>query len=217
LDLERSLWARGFARVVGVDEAGVGPLSGPVVAAAVRLPISDQILDRVRDSKLIAEAEREDLFERVCETALAVGVGAASVAEVDALNVLRASHLAMARALRRVGGFDLAIVDGRSIKDVELGPHLTLVDADASCYSVACASIVAKVTRDRMMARLARRYPAYGWERNAGYGTPEHRRALLRHGPTPYHRTTFGPVREALARQLGQSNVATPGVVGVGL
>jgi ribonuclease HII len=105
----------------------------------------------------------------------------------------------MLRALRRVAPYDLAIVDGRPVRDVELGPHVALIDADVSSYSVACASIVAKVTRDSLMKRLATRFPAYGWEHNAGYGTPEHLRALAEHGPTPYHRTTFAPVRAIIS------------------
>lgn len=196
LDVERSLWERGRLRVAGVDEAGVGPLAGPVVAAAVLLPPRCEAVEGVRDSKLLSREARERLFEAVVGQAIAVGVGAASVREIERLNVLRAAHLAMARALARVGERDYALVDGKPVKDVDLGPHTTIVDGDALCYSIACASIVAKVFRDRLMWRLAARYPAYGWERNVGYGTAEHLRALRAFGPTPHHRRTYAPVRE---------------------
>jgi ribonuclease HII len=195
LDLERSFWSRAMTRVVGVDEVGVGPLSGPVVAAAVILPVDCEPIAGIRDSKTLTPARRVELLWQIRRQATAIGVGAASVGEIDRLNVLRASHLAMGRALRQVAPYDLAIVDGRPIRDVALGPHLTVIDADASSYSVACASIVAKVTRDRLMAKLAVRYPSYGWERNAGYGTAEHLRALNEVGPSPYHRVSFAPVR----------------------
>jgi ribonuclease HII len=181
--------------VAGVDEAGVGPLSGPVVAAAVVLPVGCAPVAGVRDSKTLSPEQRASLFGLIRQQAEGIGLGAASVDEIDRLNVLRASHLAMSRALRQLGPYDLAIVDGRPIRDIALGLHLALVDADASCYSVACASIVAKVTRDRLMEKLARRHPSYGWERNAGYGTAEHLRALAEVGPSPYHRLTFGPVK----------------------
>jgi ribonuclease HII len=204
LDLERSFWERGLSRVVGVDEAGVGPLSGPVVAAAVLLLPGFIPIDRVRDSKTLSETQRNDLVGPIRLQACAVGVGAASVAEVERLNVLRASHLAMSRALRQIGGYDVAIIDGRPIRDIDLGSHITVVDADDQCYSVACASIVAKVTRDRLMAKLSLRYPAYGWDRNAGYGTAEHLRALLEEGPTPYHRKTFAPVQAAIESRSGR-------------
>jgi ribonuclease HII len=193
-----------MARVVGVDEAGVGPLSGPVVAAAVVLPVDCVPISGVRDSKTLPESQRVELRREITKQAVAIGLGAASVAEVERLNVLRASHLAMQRALRRVAPYDLAIVDGRPVRDVDLGPHVALVDADATSYSVACASIVAKVSRDYLMKRLACRFPVYGWERNAGYGTPEHLRALAKFGPTPYHRTTFSPVRAIISPEREQ-------------
>jgi ribonuclease HII len=198
--LEEALWSQGLEVVAGVDEAGVGPICGPVVAAAVAMPAGAPPIEGVRDSKMLTAAQREELLPRICAQALAVGIGAASPGEVDRLNVLRATHLAMWRALRRLGRYDHAIVDGRPIRDVALGPHTAVVDADATTYSVACASIVAKVTRDRLMHKLARRYPGYGWEHNAGYGTEEHLAALRRLGPTPYHRFSYAPVRAVLDR-----------------
>lgn len=207
MDLERDLWSRGLNVVVGVDEAGVGPLSGPVIVAAVSFLPGCPAIEGVRDSKTLSHDQRQDLFVKIRADAAAIGIGGASVAEVDRLNVMRASHLAMRRALRRLGHYDLAIVDGRPIRDVNLGPHVALVDADATSYVVACASIVAKVTRDQLMVRLGRRYPAYGWDRNAGYGTAKHLQALLELGPTPYHRSTFAPVR--LAAALSEARLAS--------
>ena len=125
------------------------------------------------------------------------GVGAASVEEIDRLNILRASHVAMRRALHRVAPYDHVLVDGRDFRDFvqDFGPHTAIVDGDALCYSIACASVVAKVTRDRLMARLALRRPGYGWEQNVGYPTREHRQAIHAQGITPHHRRNFGTVR----------------------
>jgi len=195
LAVERDFWARGLTRIAGVDEVGVGSLSGPVVAAAVVLPPDCAALPGVRDSKTLSASQRETLYTSVCEFALAVGVGAASVDEIERLNVRVASHLAMRRALARVGPYDIALVDGLPIADPEFGPLRTIVDGDATSYAIACASIVAKVVRDRLMRKLATRHPDYGWDHNAGYGTSEHRAALLARGVTPYHRRTFAPVR----------------------
>jgi ribonuclease HII len=198
LERERALWDAGLLSVVGVDEVGVGPVCGPLVAAAVLLPPYAEPVPEVRDSKLLTPAQRRALYERVRASALAIGVGAASVAEIERLNVLNAAHLAMRRALSRIGQYDHALIDGRPIKGADLGPHSTVVDGDARCYSIACASIVAKVVRDRLMEKLARRYPGYGWEHNAGYGSAEHLAALRELGATPYHRRTYEPVRVAL-------------------
>ncbi len=195
LDFERELWATGLRRVVGIDEAGVGSLCGPVVAAAVCVEPLDRIVDGVRDSKLLSGAKRDALVLEIVAGAAGFGIGAASVDEIERLNVRTASHLAMKRALARVGRFDHALIDGRPITRIELGPHTTIVDGDALSYSIACASIIAKVTRDRLMKKLAVRFPAYGWDHNAGYGTREHLVALERCGPTPYHRRGFAPVR----------------------
>jgi ribonuclease HII len=155
----------------------------------------------VRDSKTLSASRREALAPEIRRRAVAVGVGAASVAEVDRLNVYHATHLAMRRAIDRLGGHDHVLVDGLRIAGFEahVGPYDAIVDGDASVYSIACASIVAKVVRDRLMALLAVRYPGYGWEHNAGYATAEHRAALRALGVTPYHRRSFAPIREALA------------------
>ena len=188
-------------RVAGVDEVGVAPTCGPVVAAAVIFRPNCRQIAGARDSKTLSAAQREALAPEIRRRALAVGVGAASVAEIDRLNIYHATHLAMRRAIARLGGHDYVMVDGLPIAGFEaaVGPYDAIVDGDASVYSIACASVVAKVVRDRLMARLAARYPGYGWDHNAGYATAEHRAALRTLGVTPYHRRSFAPVREALA------------------
>jgi ribonuclease HII len=197
LTLERELWARGLRLVAGVDEAGRGPLAGPVVAAAVIFR-PEQRVAGVTDSKQLTARQRDELVVAVRRRALCVGVGAASCAEVDRLNILRATHLAMRRAVSRLTVVpEHILVDGLPVPD--LGPdHTAVVGGDAKSYTIACASIVAKTVRDRLMRKLAGRYPGYGWETNVGYGTPEHVTALATHGPTPHHRRTFVPVQLSL-------------------
>ncbi len=192
---ERDLWRQGRPRVVGVDEAGLGPLAGPVVAAACLVPTGCDAIEGVRDSKTLSPSQRERLYGEILRQAAAVGVGAASVHEIEILNVLAASRLAMRRALARVSPYDHVLVDGREFRDPTLGPHTAIIDGDALCYSIACASIIAKVTRDRLMKKLAALYPVYGWDHNAGYGSPGHLEALRAAGPTPFHRRTFAPIR----------------------
>jgi ribonuclease HII len=204
--VELLLWDAGVSGVVGVDEAGIGPIAGPVVAAAVRLVPRALIIPGIRDSKILSASRRETLLVEILQSAAGVGVGAASVEEIERLNVRRASHLAMARALRRIGDYEHVLVDGNPIRDIDLGPHTTIVDGDATSYAIACASIVAKVARDRLMLRLARRYPAYGWDHNAGYPTAEHLLALRSHGVTPYHRTGFAPIRALLQPRPGEES-----------
>lgn len=197
LSTEQELWARGYRYVAGVDEAGRGPLAGPVLAAAVIMPEGVAIAG-VDDSKKLSPAVRESLAEEIRARALAVGVGAASAREIDRINILRATHLAMRRAVSRLTlPPDHILVDGLPVMGLD-ADHTAIVDGDRLVHAIACASIVAKVTRDRLMARLAVRYPDFGWERNAGYGTPQHREALARLGPTPHHRRSFGPVQLSL-------------------
>jgi ribonuclease HII len=195
------LWKAGAIRVAGVDEVGVAPTCGPVVAAAVILRPNCRQIRGVRDSKTLSPSQREALAPEVIRRAMAIGVGAASVAEIDRLNIYHATHLAMRRAIARLGGHDHVLVDGLPIAgfEADVGPYDAIVDGDASVYSIACASVVAKVARDRLMARLAARYPGYGWEHNAGYATAEHRAAIRALGVTPHHRRSFAPIREALA------------------
>ena len=198
---ERALWRAGASRVAGVDEVGVAPTCGPVVAAAVIIRPGSRRIAGVRDSKTLSAAQRERLAVLIRRRAVVVGVGAASVGEIDRLNIYHATHLAMRRAIARLGGHDHILVDGLRIAgfEGEVGPYTALVDGDARCYSIACASVVAKVVRDRLMRRLAARHPGYGWERNAGYATREHREAIRVLGVTALHRRTFAGVREALA------------------
>ena len=197
---ERTLIAEGRRRVAGVDEVGRGPLAGPVTAAAVRLD-PGRIPARLDDSKRLDRAAREALCTEILAVA-EVSVAHASVAEIDALNILRASHLAMCRALAGLQGADFALIDGNLLpRDLTL-PGRAVVGGDALCLSIAAASIVAKVTRDRIMADLARAHPGYGWERNAGYPTPAHRHALKQLGVTPHHRRSFAPVHQMLCPDL---------------
>jgi ribonuclease HII len=189
LEYERGFWGRGRS-VAGVDEAGRGPLAGPVVAAAVILP-EGVCVEGADDSKALTAQVREELYVRIRASARCIGVGAASVREIDRRNILRATTVAMQRALDRLVVVpDHVVVDGLPVK--HLGrEHEAVVDGDALIHSIACASIVAKVVRDRLMHRLALRYPGYAWERNAGYGTAQHRAAIDELGVTPHHRLTF--------------------------
>jgi ribonuclease HII len=192
---EWALWRSGARRVAGVDEVGMACLAGPVVAAALVVKPYCRKIRGVRDSKTLSLQQRERLYTQILRCAAAVGVGAASVAEINEMNILRASHLAMWRALKRVRPYDHALIDGREIREIDLGPHTAIVDGDALSYAIASASIVAKVTRDRLMHRLAQRHQGYGWEQNVGYPTRDHRDAIHRLGITPHHRRSFGTVR----------------------
>ncbi len=191
--------------VAGVDEAGRGPLAGPVVAAAVCFPglaLPPAVRGLIDDSKKLSPARREAAFAAILQAG-AVGTGAASVAEIDRLNILQATLLAMQRAVAALAAPPAAaLIDGNRAPALPCPAH-PLVGGDRRSLSIAAASIVAKVTRDRIMARLAADYPGYGWERNAGYGVAAHRAALAALGPTPHHRRTFAPVRDLLARQYG--------------
>jgi len=193
---EEAAFAAGMARVAGVDEVGRGPLAGPVTAAAVRLDPA-RIPAGLADSKQLGAVRREALYAAIMDCA-EVAVAHASVAEIEELNILRASHLAMTRALARIGPLDLALIDGVHLpRDLPCRGR-TIVRGDACCLSIAAASIVAKVIRDRIMVDLAQQHPGYGWERNAGYPTKEHLAALLNLGVTPAHRRSFKPVHNIL-------------------
>ena len=193
LERERALWAQG-GFVAGVDEAGRGPLAGPVVAAAVILPADCKPIRGLRDSKMLPPQARTRLAALVRARALAVGVGAASVREIDRLNIRRAAILAMARALARLPVRPAhVLVDG--LPCPELGwVHEAVIDGDAHCLSIAAASVIAKTVRDRLMERLAPRYPGYAWDANKGYGTPQHLDALTAFGRSVHHRMSFAPV-----------------------
>ncbi|MEX0843571.1 MAG: ribonuclease HII [Gemmatimonadota bacterium] len=202
LAYERGFWSRGRLRVAGVDEVGRGPLAGPVVAAAVILP-EGCVVEGAADSKRLSAGVREEVASRIRESAFAIGIGAASVREVETLNILVATALAMRRALAGLPSApEHVVIDGRPVRDLEL-PHEAVVGGDGVIHSISCASIVAKVCRDRLMHRLALRYPRYGWETNVGYGTPAHLEALRRQGPTPHHRRTFAGVQLELGLEGG--------------
>ncbi|MGI8877319.1 MAG: ribonuclease HII, partial [Candidatus Limnocylindria bacterium] len=190
LNHEKALWNRGLLRVAGVDEVGMAALAGPVVAAACLVTPEVKLIRRVRDSKILTRVQREELVPEIRARVAAVGIGAASVAEIDRLNIYHASHVAMQRALRQIGEYDWVLVDGKRILDPMFAPgrHTEIVKGDMKSFAIAAASIVAKVTRDRLMARLASKYPGYGWEHNCGYPTIDHRRALRALGVTPVHR-----------------------------
>ncbi|TAK20262.1 MAG: ribonuclease HII [Chloroflexota bacterium] len=177
----------------------MGPISGPIVSAAVILAAHGDPIEGLRDSKALSRPQRQRLESEIRRLAIAIGVGAASVAEIESLNVLCAARLAMRRAIARVGAYDIAIVDGRPSRYDHFGPCRFFVGGDALSASIACASIVAKETRDRLMRRLAIRHPEYGWERNAGYASRQHLDALREYGPTPYHRRGYRPVQARLA------------------
>ena len=188
--------------VAGIDEAGRGPWAGPVVAAAVVLDcaaLPDRLAREIDDSKTLSPARRAVLFEGLGACAR-IGIGAASVAEIDSINILEATMRAMGRAVRGLGATpDYALVDGNRLPALPC-PARAVVGGDGRSLSIAAASIVAKVTRDRIMAALATRYPGFGWERNAGYGTAQHSQALERYGVTPHHRRSYAPVMRILNR-----------------
>lgn len=189
--IERSLWQKGYRCVVGVDEVGRGPLAGPVVAAAVYIPPEVELIG-VDDSKSLTPKRRAAAFAQIireCNTA----VGVATAAEIDRMNILNATLLAMQRAVRGLGFTpDFCLVDGRQVIPGLTIPQQAVVKGDAQCLSIAAASIVAKVVRDRFMIDCHQAFPQYGFDKHKGYPTAEHRRALEEHGPCPIHRQTFG-------------------------
>ena len=200
LERERALWREGRMVVAGIDEVGRGPLAGPVVAAAVVFYPGQRPIRGLNDSKVLTAKARDRLALEIRSRARAIGIGAASVHEIDRWNIRRATALAMRRAVTRLqralGAADcLLLLDGLPLPEIGY-PHQALVDGDAHCVSIAAAGIVAKTLRDRLMARLAARHPGYGWETNAGYGTAEHLAALRARGPTRHHRVSFAPVAQ---------------------
>ena len=197
-DLEQSLWRAGVQPVAGMDEAGRGPLAGPVAAAAVILDPHD-IPVGINDSKALTAAARDVLFNAIAERALAVGVAFASTSEVDTLNIRQATFLAMSRALAALALVPAyVLVDGNDLPPGLACRGEAVVGGDGTSLSIAAASIIAKVSRDRLMRRLCARYPAYGFAHHNGYATQRHRAALVEHGPCPAHRRSFAPVRALL-------------------
>ena len=194
---ERSLWKDGYRFVAGVDEAGRGALAGPVVAAAV---IFDErafdLAKRVRDSKVLSPEKREELFPLIHEYAISVGIGIVEPSEIDAINILQASLKAMKIAVARLNPTpDLCLIDGNFRAPLTI-PQKCIIKGDAKVRTIAAGSIIAKVTRDRLMIEMANIYPQYGFMEHKGYGTETHIRALREFGPTPEHRRTFAPVSE---------------------
>lgn len=190
LEFEKEALAKGYKSVCGVDEAGRGPLAGPVCAAAVILP-EGVIIDGVNDSKKLSEKKRESLFDVIREQALSYSIAYATVDEIEEINILNATMLAMHRA---IDGLDIkadyAMIDGNKIPPLDIDAEC-IVKGDAKSMSIACASILAKVSRDRLLYKYAEEYPMYGFDKHKGYGTKVHREAILKYGPCPYHRKSF--------------------------
>ncbi len=196
-DYERRLASQGYAVIAGVDEAGRGALAGPVVAAAVTIPLG-VLIPGVQDSKVLTPTERADLYAEIVAGAEGVGIGVVEAPQIDTLNILRATHQAMALALADLDPPpDFALIDGRPVAGLGV-PHQCLVKGDQKSFVIAAASIVAKVTRDRIMIDLHEQYSGYGFADHKGYGTRSHREALRRLGPCPAHRRSFEPVAETL-------------------
>jgi ribonuclease HII len=220
LRFERKFWGEGCLRLAGVDEAGRGPLAGPVVAAAVVLDrafAEDEehgILREVTDSKKLSPATREALYAILTSLpSVEIGIGVAEVDEIDALNILRATHMAMARAVQALPSLpDRLLVDGLAVPNLPCA-STAIVQGDARSLSIAAASIVAKVVRDRRMRETDKLYPQYGFAQHKGYGTAAHVQALLEFGPCPEHRRTFRPVQDAigLRRRAEQSDAPDDG------
>ena len=195
---ERELRAEGFCWIAGVDEAGRGQLAGVVTAGAVILPWDEKGVPGVFDSKQLSAEARDELFEELHSLeGISIGVGIADVAEIDQLNILKAAHLAMFRAVAQLKKVDHVLVDGLPVRGFPV-PSRNLVKGDSRSASIAAASIVAKVVRDRMMMQADAEYPEYGFASHKGYGTAEHLEALRKYGPCPLHRRSFRPVAELL-------------------
>lgn len=189
-ELENEIYAEGFSLICGVDEAGRGPLAGPVYAAAVILP-RDAVIEGLNDSKKLTEKKREALFDVITERALTYGIASASVEEIEKLNILNATFLAMNRAIDKLDPIpELALIDGNRSTGIAM-PSRCIVKGDSHCADIAAASILAKVSRDRYMLTLAEKYPQYHFEQHKGYGTKLHYEALREYGPSPEHRPSF--------------------------
>jgi ribonuclease HII len=188
-----------FETVAGLDEAGRGPLAGPVVAAAVILP-QPELFTGLTDSKKLSEKKRNQLFEQIMRGAVAVGVGMCSHREIDELNILKATFVAMQRAYADLGlAAECAYVDGNFVPEIP-PPAIAVIKGDEKLECISAASVIAKVTRDRLMLDYAAQYPEYCFEKHKGYGTKLHMECLHKHGPSPIHRYSFSPVRKAAQR-----------------
>jgi len=192
-----ALFEQGYCFIAGLDEVGRGCLAGPVVAAAAILPLEDDTLARfagVNDSKQVPHATRERLYDQIMQNAIAIGIGYGSVEMIDVRNILQATKYAMGEAIAQLSPTPHALLlDAIHLPKIAL-PQRSIIKGDARCLSIAAASIIAKVTRDRLMIELHKQYPEYGFEQNKGYGTEKHLAALHKHGATPLHRRSFSPV-----------------------
>lgn len=196
-EFERVARLCGYRRIAGIDEAGRGPLAGPVVAAAVILPARCRLLG-INDSKQLTAKDREEAYTTILQQAVAVGIGSADVAEIDQLNILTATRLAMRRAIDQLAPpADYLLIDAVVLPGLKV-PTRPIIKGDSLSISIAAASILAKVTRDRLMARYHETFPEYGFLSHKGYGTAEHLERLARHGPCSIHRRTFSPVQEVM-------------------
>jgi len=201
LEFERRLWSKGIGLVAGVDEAGRGPLAGPVVAAAVVFP-ADTWIEGVNDSKKLSAGERERVFELITQKAMSIGVGIVPNTIIDRVNIFQATMQAMAEAVAKLSSAPQhLLVDGPHYRDSTI-PCTRIVDGDAKCFTIAAASIIAKVTRDRLMVEYDKAYPQYGFAKHKGYGTKEHREAIRKFGSCELHRQSF----RLLARILSDAN-----------
>lgn len=190
IEYEQNAELKGYKAICGVDEAGRGPLAGPVCAAAVILP-PDTVIDGVNDSKKLSGKKREALFDVIKETAVSYCVAYASVEEIESINILNATMLAMKRAVEGLDvKADYAMIDGNKMPPLDIDGE-TIIKGDAKSMSIACASILAKVSRDRILYEYAMEYPQYQFDKHKGYGTAVHREAILKYGPCPYHRMSF--------------------------
>ena len=200
-ETEKRLFGEGYKYIAGVDEAGRGPLAGPVYAAAVILP-PDIRLDGINDSKKLSPKKREALFDEITEKAIAYSIFPVDEKTIDEINILRATYMAMNGAVNSLSTKpDYVIIDGNSIKDMVI-PHETIVKGDAKSISIAAASVLAKVARDRYITEMSEIYPEYGFEKHKGYGTKEHTDAILKYGASPIHRKTF--LKKLLAGESGE-------------
>jgi ribonuclease HII len=198
---EKGLWQRGYRYIAGIDEAGRGPLAGPVVAAAVVLPsdFKARWKRQVNDSKQLTAKERESLFPRIQDAALSFGVGVIDAQSIDTNGIAKAGRLAMKQAVEQLTPApDFLLVDFFDIPEISL-PQKGIVHGDCISFSIACASIIAKVTRDHMMVELDKQYPQYQFAEHKGYGTAKHLECLQKYGPSPIHRCSFQPVKDAMA------------------
>ena len=204
---EREAREAGRTQIAGVDEAGRGPLAGPVVAAAVILP-EDFDLSGIRDSKALTPAQREKSYDRIVKEALAVGVGIVDTETIDKINILQATYEAMRAALRDMGAaFDFVLVDGNQLIPKLAVDQKAVVEGDSKSASIAAASIVAKVTRDCIMVELSKKYPGYGFEKHKGYGTKEHLQAIEEQGVCSVHRKSFSPISKKVVNDCPQQNL----------